>query len=304
LLVKEPPSGDGWIHEVKLDGFRMGCRVDGGHVQVLSRLGNEWTSGSPEVVAAVASLGARSLLLDGELAAVTPDGRTSMGFGRSPDATMAYFVFDLLHLDGEDLMPLPVEQRKARLRALVGERPPAPIRYLDHVVGGGRAFFDEACRLGIEGIVSKDRRAPYRPGARNASWQKTKCVLRQELVIGGYEESVVGSLGAIWLGYYDAVGALVFAGKVGTGFQREARALLAAFQELVIPAPPFASGLPKGHKLRGARWLQPRLVCEVAFMEWTGHGHIRHPSFRGLRPDKDPRTVVREVPVRPGPDDV
>jgi bifunctional non-homologous end joining protein LigD len=202
---------------------------------------------------------------------------------------VAYFVFDILHLDGEDLMPLAIEDRKARLRALLGAHPPAPIRTVDHVVGGGRAFFEEACRRGIEGIVSKDRRAPYRPGARNASWRKTKCVLRQELVIGGYEDSVVG--------YYDAAGRLTFAGKVGTGFQRDAPALLPVLRTLVIPTPPFDVGLPKGHKIRDAKWLEPRLVCEVAFMEWTGHGHIRHPSFQGMRPDKDARTVVREVPV-------
>lgn len=298
LLVKEPPAGDGWIHEPKLDGYRIGCRVKEGRARLLSRLGNDWTEQSPALVAAVEGLGARALLLDGELAAVTPDGRTSMQVAGEPGVVVAYFAFDIMHLDGEDLMPLPLDERKTRLRALLGARPPTPIRAVDHVVGGGPAFFEEACRRGLEGIVSKDRRAPYRPGARNASWRKIKCLLRQEFVIGGYEMSALGSLGALWLGYHDLDGRLVFAGKVGTGFQRVARELLPALETLVVPAPPFAVGLPAGRaKMRDAIWLEPSLVCEVAFMEWTSHGHIRHPSFQGMRPDKQARAVVRERPV-------
>jgi bifunctional non-homologous end joining protein LigD len=296
LLVKQPPEGDGWIHEVKLDGYRIGCRIEGGEVALLSRRDNAWTASFPSVVAAAARLGTRAALLDGELAAVLPDGRTSM-HAMGGGGPIAYFVFDILHLDGADLTALPLDERKVRLRALLGKRPPAPFRYVDHVVGGGAAFLAQACRLGIEGIVSKQRDAPYRPAARNATWQKSKCVLRQEFVIGGYEDSTVGSLGALWLGYHDTAGRLVFAGKVGTGFQRDASELLATFRKMVIARPAFDVGLPTGYKVRDARWLEPRLVCEVAFMEWTHHGHIRHGSYQGMRPDKRARDVIREAPA-------
>jgi bifunctional non-homologous end joining protein LigD len=296
LLTKEPPEGDGWLHEVKLDGYRIGCAIGRGQATLLSRRGKEWTGSFPAVAAAAARLPAKAALLDGEVAAVLPDGRTSLQAMHDDGARVVYFVFDALMIDDEDLRSLPIEERKARLAKLLGARPAAPLRCVDHVVGGGRAFFEEACRHRIEGIVSKAAGSPYRPGARNATWQKVKCVLRQEFVIGGYERSTLGGLGAIWLGYHDEDGRLVFAGKVGTGFQREARELYAALKKMERATPPFAIGLPTGYKVRDAIWLDPRMVCEVAFMEWTSHGHIRHPSYQGLRPDKTAKEVVREVP--------
>jgi bifunctional non-homologous end joining protein LigD len=295
LLAKAAPDGDGWLHEVKLDGFRIGCRLERGRAILFSRRGNR-TDAFPAVAQGAERLHAQRALLDGEVAAVGPDGRTSL-LGMHEGATIAYFVFDLLYLDGSDLTASPIETRKEHLRELLGARPPAPLRYVPHVVGGGPTFFADACQHRLEGIISKAAGSPYRPGARNATWQKVKCVLRQEFVVGGYERSTVGSLGAIWLGTYEVDGSLRFAGKVGTGFQREAGALLASFEALVRPTTPFAAaGLPTGFKAKGVVWLEPRLVCEVAFMEWTHHGHIRHPSYQGLRPDKPPAEVVREVP--------
>jgi bifunctional non-homologous end joining protein LigD len=296
LLVKTPPEGDDWLHELKLDGYRIGVAVDAGRVTLMSRRGNEWTDDFPQVVAGAKKLRVKSALIDGELAGVLPDGRTSMHV--IGGASTVYFAFDIIHLDGEDLTPLPLLERKRRLQHALGAKPPPPFRYVDHVVGNGAGFFAEACRMNIEGIVSKLTRSPYRPNARNATWQKVKCVLRQEFVIGGYERSVLGGLGALWLGTYGGDGPLLFAGKVGTGFQREADALLRKLVGLERPASPFAPiGLPTGAKIRDARWVEPELVCEVAFMEWTGHAHIRHGSFQGMRPDKDPRTVVREIPA-------
>jgi bifunctional non-homologous end joining protein LigD len=295
LLVKQAPTGDDWFHEIKLDGFRIGVTIDRGEVTLMSRLGNEWTEGFAGVVAGAKRLGAKSALIDGELASILPDGRTSiraMGNGQT-----VYFAFDLLFVDGEDLTDQPLEERKRRLQRLLGPEPPDPFRYVEHVVTDGPAFLGEACRLRLEGIVSKLRTAPYRPGARNATWQKSKCVLRQEFVIGGYEHSTVGNLGALWLGYHDPAGRLVYAGKVGTGFQRTSRELLASLAPLARKLAPFDVGLPKGHKIRDAIWVEPRLVAEVAFMEWTGNDHIRHGSFQAMRPDKDPREVVREVPA-------
>jgi bifunctional non-homologous end joining protein LigD len=295
LLVKTPPEGDEWLHELKLDGYRIGVAIERGHVTLLSRREKEWTDAFPSVVAAARKLPVKSALFDGELAGVLPDGRTSMH--AMDGGSLGYFAFDILHLDGEDLTPLPLLERKRHLRRALGAKPPPPFRYVDHVQGRGGAFFDEACRMQIEGIVSKLASSPYRSNARNATWQKIKCSQRQEFVIGGYERSVRGDLGALWLGTYESR-QLLFAGKVGTGFQRESDALLKTLVKLEQPESPFAPiGLPVGAKIRDARWVAPTLVCEVAFMEWTGHAHIRHGSFQGMRPDKDPRKVVREVPA-------
>jgi bifunctional non-homologous end joining protein LigD len=296
LLVKAAPTGDDWLHELKFDGFRIGVEIAHGRVRLLSRRDKEWTDEFPTVVAGAKKLALASALIDGELAGVLPDGRTSMhAMGTGP---LAFFAFDLIHVDGEDLTALPLLERKQRLRRALGADPPAPFRYVDHVVGGGAEFFEQACALKIEGIVSKLGNSPYKPGARNATWQKIKCVLRQEFVIGGYERSVLGGLGALWLGTYDEKGRLMFGGKVGTGFQREADAILRRLVRLERTTSPFEDvGLPIGAKIRDARWVKPELVCEVAFMEWTGHAHIRHGSFQGMRPDKDPRTVVREIPA-------
>jgi bifunctional non-homologous end joining protein LigD len=299
LLVDEAPVGDDWLHEIKLDGYRIGCRIERGRVALLSRRGKEWTEEFPEVTAGAASLDVTSALFDGEVAAVMPDGRTSFqamqrGWsGTRPD--LAYFVFDLIHLDGEDLTALPLDQRKERLRAALGARPPRPFRYVDHVVGNGPGVFEQACAMHLEGIVSKERAAPYRPAARNASWRKVKCLLRQELVVGGYEDAVVGGLGALLLGYHDAEGRLIYAGKVGTGFQRIADALLADCRKRVQNATPFDQNLPVARLIKDAHWMKPTLVVEVAFTEWTDGGHIRHPSFQGVRRDKKAREVVREA---------
>jgi bifunctional non-homologous end joining protein LigD len=296
-LVKAPPEGEDWIHEPKLDGIRIGCRIDGRAVTLTTRNGNDWSDAFPEVVAAAKRLDTRAALLDGEVAAVLPDGRTSFQAMRGGEgASVAYFVFDALHVDGEDLVRLPVEERKRRLAGLLGAKPPAPLRLVEHVVGGGPDFFAEACRGGLEGIVSKRRAEPYRPAARTSSWLKTKCSQRQEFVVGGWMTSVVGGLGALLLGYYDAGGRLVYAGKVGTGFQKVAKELLARLRREEASASPFEVDAPRGAAVRDAHWIEPNLVVEVAFMEWTTDGKIRHPSFQGVREDKSPRDVVREKP--------
>ena len=176
------------------------------------------------MVSAAKMLRLDSALLDGEVAAVLPNGRTSFHAMQTRSlggANLAYFIFDILHLDGEDLLALPVEQRKERLRGLLGAKPPAPLRYVDHVIGGGADFFAAASRMRLEGMISKSRTEPYRPGARHRSWQKTKCQLRQEFVVGGWQPSVTGGLGSMILGYYDDKGHLTYAGKVGTGHQRQ-----------------------------------------------------------------------------------
>jgi bifunctional non-homologous end joining protein LigD len=307
-LVKTAPEGDGWVHEIKLDGYRILARKDGDAVTLLSRTARDWTEQFPPVRAAIAALAAKSAIVDTEVAVVLPDGKTSFQAlqnaigGPVTGGQLACFAFDLLFLDGEDLRQLPLTERKARLRALVGTRK-GVVRYCDHVEGRGSEVFAAACAQGLEGIISKRRDAPYR-GGRGPAWVKTKCVLRQELVIAGYTDpdgSRTG-LGALLVGVYDGA-ALVYAGKVGTGFsQKSLTELSKALQALEQKACPFAVEPPRAWTGGGVHWVKPQLVAEVEFTEWTGDGRLRHPSFQGLRKDKKARDVVREEAVAVGRD--
>ena len=302
-LVKEPPSGSGWVHEIKYDGYRIGCRLRGGRATLISRNGKDWTAAFPDIAAAAAALPITNGLLDGEVCIVLPDGRTSFQLlqnafsGGTSGGTLTYFVFDLLRLDDERLQAMPLTERKARLKALVGRRKGARLRYAEHVAGDGPAFFDQACRLGLEGIISKRASEPYRPG-RHGDWLKTKCVLAQEFVIGGFTdpEGSRAGIGALLIGYFER-SRLVFSGKVGTGFSHKValdlRRQLAALEQDSCPFDPP----PERSIAKSAHWVRPKLVCEVVFTEWTSDGKIRHPSFQGLRADKKPRDVTRERAV-------
>ncbi len=301
LLVDAAPEATGWVHEVKYDGYRIGCAVEGGRATLWSRRGKDWRAQFPEIAAAAARLPVRSALLDGEVAAVLPDGRTSFQALQNAFAgvrrSLVYFVFDLLHLDGEDLAARPLLERKAALAKLLGDGA-GPIRYAPHVEGSGAAVFREACRLGLEGIVSKRTDQAYKAG-RGGGWVKTKCILRQELVVGGFtdpEGAARDAIGALLVGVNEG-SALRFAGKVGTGFTNaQARALRSRLERLATRDCPFTPR-PGGWLGKNAHWVRPELVAEVAFTEWTKDGSLRHPSFQGLREDKNAKDVVRERPT-------
>src|SRR3569623_1002955 len=290
-LVSEAPAGDGWLHEQKFDGYRIGLRKDGGAVSLWSRRGNDWTAEFKSVATAGAALAARRALLDGEVAVVLPSGLTSFQSlqNRRADTALVYFAFDLLAVDGEDLRQQPIERRKERLRALLAETGDGVLRFSDHVRGDGPAFLGQACKLGLEGVVSKRVGTPYRPG-RNLGWVKTKCLHRQEFVIGGYTdpEGSRAAVGSLLLGVF-AEGGLRWAGKVGTGpgwtgpYLRRLRARLDA---LAAARSPFEPPVSDSWLRRHAHWVRPELVAEVAFTEWTADGHARHPSMQGLRDDK------------------
>ncbi|HVT60409.1 MAG TPA: DNA ligase D [Thermoanaerobaculia bacterium] len=318
-LVAAPPDGESWMYEIKYDGYRVLCELRQGKVRLSTRHGKDWTDRFASVAAAAAALPADSALLDGEVTALLPDGRTSFqelqnalgdhggdssarsrqpgrqaGSARSAPE-IVYFAFDLLYLDGYDLRQAPLEARKEALRTLLEGAGQGPIRWSDHVIGQGEDFFRQACSFGLEGIVAKRLDLPYRSG-RSKDWLKVKCLERQELVIGGFtdpEGARVG-FGALLLGVYDDGGALRFAGKVGTGFtQRSLHELRERLDRLEQAKPPFA-GPPRGAAARGVHWVAPRLVAEVAFTEWTADGSLRHPTFQGLREDKPPTEVRRE----------
>jgi bifunctional non-homologous end joining protein LigD len=293
-LVDAAPEGEEWLHELKLDGYRLIARVADGRARLFTRAGHDWTARFAGLRAALEKLPVRSALLDGEAVVLDASGRSgfqalqqALGSGRG---AIQLFLFDLLHLDGWDLRQCRLDLRKEVLRALIDQAPArSPLRFSDHQAGGGPAFFAEACRSGVEGIVSKRADAPYR-SRRSRSWLKVKCSLRQELVIAGFTEPA-GSrtgLGALLLAVRDPRGSLRYAGKVGTGFDAATLADLRARLAKLEREKPAVTGAPRA---RGQHWVEPRLVAEVAFTEWTADGRVRHPSFVGLREDKPARKV-------------
>jgi bifunctional non-homologous end joining protein LigD len=304
-LVKAPPAGDDWLHEIKYDGYRMGCAIAPDGVRLTSRNGLDYTAALPEIVAEARALPVTSALLDGEVVVLLEDGRASFqalqhAMGRAGLKTrgherlgLVYLVFDLLEVDGEALLAQPLEARKARLQALVARGGRPRIRYADHVVGHGEAFFAQATKLGVEGIVSKRRDGVYQPG-RRSGWLKIKCLREQHFVVGGYtdQEGMVGGLGALLVGHYEN-GRLTFAGRVGTGFtQKIGAGLLDRLRPLARATSPFDPP-PAGPLARSAHFVEPALVCRVAFAEWTDDDRIRHPVYRGLAEGVDPRGVFR-----------
>jgi bifunctional non-homologous end joining protein LigD len=301
-LVDTAPEGDDWFHEQKFDGYRILAERTGREVQLFTRRLNDWTASYPSVAAAVLRLPAKRLVLDGEVAVVAADGRTHFqalqgATSGEAAAPLTYFVFDLLESDAGVLTALPLAERKARLRELVGAGPPGDrtIVLSDHVIGRGGEFFRAACAAGLEGIVSKRRDRPYTPG-RGATWVKTKCIRRQELVVGGWTEPDGGRshFGALLVGYFDGA-RLVYAGKVGTGFTNASLAAVrASIDRVPATTSPFEPPPKRAWTGPGVHWVKPVLVAEVAFTEWTTDGRLRHPSFKGLRADKRARDVVRE----------
>jgi bifunctional non-homologous end joining protein LigD len=303
-LVDQPPHGDGWIHEIKYDGYRALLALDGGDAHLTTRRGNDWTARFQPIATAAADLSARQALVDGEVVVQEPDGTTSFQalqnvLAEERQGELVYFAFDLLYLDGWDLRGAPLAERKRALEALLAGLPAgSPIRYGQHVLGRGDDFFREACGFGLEGIVAKRAALPYHPG-RSKDWLKVKCIKRQELVVVGYtdpEGSRTG-FGALLLAVHDDAGALTFAGKVGTGFDQAALVRLHRKLKAIERKTPAFANAPRGAEARRSHWVEPKLVAEVAFTEWTDEGILRHPSFQGLREDKDPAEIVRERPV-------
>src|SRR3954462_6619285 len=266
LLVDSPPSGSRWIHEIKLDGFRMGVLIKGSNVRIISRRGTEYTSEFPEIIEAARKLRTRDALLDGELVVLDKAGvsrfQLLQQLGNSR-AGLTYFAFDLLSLNGQNLSRESLEDRKRALHKLVG-RGAGVIRYNPHFDSDGAQVFANACALGAEGIISKLRDAPYRIGARSSDWQKIKCVKRQEFVVGGFTDPSGARLGvgSILIGYYER-GALRFAGKGGTGAGWRAAFSLKRRpdrEKIEIDRTPF-DPVPPGWLGRNAHWVKPRLVA-------------------------------------------
>jgi len=297
--AKSPPTGPAWVHEIKYDGYRMLCRIVRGQARLVSRTANDWTGDFDALARTLALLPVDDAWLDGEVVALDAKGRTSFqalqkALSATDSRNLKYLAFDLLYLNGFDLRDVALTERKRLLRELLSNAPPA-IQYSEHFAVPGAAFLQNVGELGLEGMISKRGDLPYR-GGRGPAWQKIKCMRRQEMVIGGFTdpEGSRQGFGALLLGVYEPDGKLAYSGKVGTGFSDASLATLSrSLSALAQKTSPFHNP-PKGAEARRAHWVQPLLVAEVSFAEWTDDGTLRHPSFLGLRPDKRATDVVRE----------
>lgn len=301
-LVSDVPGGASWIYEIKYDGYRTLAWLDDGEVTLASRKGLDWTKKYPGVAAALARVRAKNAVFDGEIAYVQEDGRTDFqklqstlgGDDPAEQARLVYFVFDLLFYDGVDLRGEPLSVRKDKLRTvLAGEKP--PLKMSDDVADGS-AFFREACKVGLEGIIGKRSDRPYHEG-RTQDWVKVKCQRRQELVVVGFTPPKASrkGIGALLLGVHEGK-SLRYAGKVGTGFSN---ATLQDLAKQLAPLEVDEAPVTKAPRIKDAHWVTPKLVAEVRFTEWTKDGALRHPSFEGLRLDKGAREVKVEVEKPP-----
>ena len=303
-LTRDRFSDPAWFYERKLDGERCLAFRDGDELRLMTRNRKMVSSTYPELVEAFMAQQADDFVLDGEVVAFS-DGQTRfaqlqqrMQVAR-PSAELLrtvpvqYYLFDVLWADGTDLRPQPLRERNQRLHQLLDFAD--PLRYTEHRVGDGVEFYAEACQWGWEGLIAKRANAPYVAG-RTKDWLKFKCENNQEFVIGGYTDprgSRIG-FGALLLGVYDSDGQLVYAGKVGTGFNEQTlHRLYDELSKLEQDRSPFDRGSPRQ---AGVHWVKPQLVAQVGFSEWTTAGELRHPRFQGLRRDKSPADVIREVP--------
>jgi bifunctional non-homologous end joining protein LigD len=310
--ASELPLGEGWTYEVKWDGMRALSFVQDGSLKVLSANERDVTVSWPELAGLPEALPARQVILDGELVATDEEGRPSFGrlqqrmhigtaaeaARRANEVPVTYVVFDVLHLDGHDLTGLPLSDRRRLLEQVVE---PASRWRTSPVHDDGAVLLEVADAQGLEGVVAKLSDSPYVPGGRVRTWRKVKVRRHQEVVVGGWvpgEGNREGRLGALLVGVHDAPGdgsPLRYAGRVGTGFSDATLQVLSQrMAALETDACPFDPPPPRADLRRGATWVRPELVAEIAYGEWTSDHRLRHPSYLGLRTDKDADQVTRD----------
>ncbi|WP_293868517.1 MULTISPECIES: DNA ligase D [unclassified Sphingomonas] len=292
-LVDAVPTGNRWLHEMKYDGYRTLIAVGGGEARAYTRSGLDWSDRFSALLADALKVG--SALIDGEAVVLDASGKSSFqalqNALKGAPGTIDYYAFDLLELDGEDLTNLPLVERKNRLKAILPATK-SRLHYSDHIIGNGEKLLHEFCDAGLEGVISKEVDGRY-VGSRNGGWVKTKCIRRQEFVIVGWTPSDKSrTFRSLMLGVRED-GVLRYAGKVGTGFDTaELLRLMEVMKPLEQKTPTVKA--PRA-EVRGAHWLKPRLVAEIAYTEMTNEGTLRHPSYLGLREDKKPEAVVLEA---------
>ncbi|MBU9630735.1 non-homologous end-joining DNA ligase [Burkholderia multivorans] len=305
VLMSEPPPAGDWAYEIKFDGYRMLVRVDDGDVRFYTRNGHDWTSKLPHLTAVLKRLPVQRAWLDAEAVCFAPDGRPNFSrlqeaFNSRRTTGICLVVFDLMWIDDTDLRRRPWHERRSALTEIIAEVLREEVRFSEAIEADAAAMLASACELGLEGIIGKQIDAPYRSG-RSDRWIKLKCVRRQEFVIGGFSRRKGATAGvrALLLGVYEEGGRLRYVGHVAPSFTpRQAREFESRLSALGRKRSPFASA-PDPEVDREFYWLKPDLVAEVAFLEWTPAGRLRHPSFCGLRADKPARTVSRENPASP-----
>jgi bifunctional non-homologous end joining protein LigD len=299
-LVSKPPSGSRWLHEIKFDGYRLEVRIEAGRIRLLTRSGLDWTQKFGKgILAAFRDLPVGTAIIDGELVVEPAAGasdfsalQADLSEGRSD--RFVFYAFDLLYLDSYGLEACPLIARKQLLQKIIPSET-GILRFSSHFDENGDLLLSHACRLSLEGIVSKIANDPYRSG-RGKTWVKSKCSSRQEFVIGGWVPSTTSrnAIGSLALGVYEN-GKLIHVGRVGTGYTHiVAEQLFKRLNRLKMEESPFATKLTTEEN-RGVRFVRPELVAEVEFRTWTADGHLRHASFRGLREDKSPVDIVRET---------
>jgi bifunctional non-homologous end joining protein LigD len=298
-LAASPPQGTDWVHEIKYDGYRVQMHVRDGSAVLLTRNGLDWTTKFGKVGAEVRYLDLRAAIIDGEAIVQNDLGVSDFDalqreFKKGAAARIAIVAFDLLMLDGEDWRPRPLLERKSKLKQVLGKRPPGSLLYFgDHMTGAGREMYDRACKLGLEGIVSKRTDRPYRSG-RSGDWRKIKCVLTDDLVVIGYVglKGASEAIGSLVLGYVENR-SLHYAGRVGTGFTAaQAHAIWQTLQTIRCPAPPLARALAAVARA-GVVWVEPTLVAEVQHRGWTPDNVLRQSAFKTFREDKTASQIGR-----------
>lgn len=303
LLVDEPPIDKGWYHEMKFDGYRLQAHVKNGVVSLFTRNGHDWTEKFPHIAEAIGELDVANAIFDGEAVVIDRDGKSNFqllqnSLSALTDSAIKLFLFDLMYIDGEDLRDKPLKTRKELLKKIIPDLH-SVIKYSDHVLQRGDEFFRLSCKYELEGIVSKDAEAPYESG-RGRLWCKTKCSKRQEFVIGGFTEGKGGraeDLGALLLGVYEKK-KLRYVGKVGTGFNEATlKDLKKKLSYIYQHESPFDLKSPSGKTIH---WVEPEMIVEINFSNWTNEKILRNPVFLGVRTDKNHKeiTIEKETPVK------
>lgn len=299
-LIEAPPAGDDWLHEIKFDGYRVQAHIAGGRVRLYTRNGLDWTEKFGTVVEEFAKLKVKAAIIDCEAVVLRKDGVSdfsalAQSLGEPGTDAVTCMAFDVMHRDGRDLTDESLVERKQHLAELLAKPSrKSRLRFSTHATGEGPRVLGEACGLGLEGIISKRADSPYRSG-RTGLWTKSKCALADPFVVIGFTPATAPAhaVGALVLAYYDA-GALVYAGRVGTGFtQAEARALWSGLSAIAVKRPHKLVASLTREQRAGVIWVAPRMVAQVRYRTWTGEGVLRHASFQHFRQDKRPGEVSR-----------